>query len=195
MKARPGSLPEKICSPSAKVPVVRAVCLVGFMGAGKSSVGEALGRQLGWPFVDLDERIQSREKRTIEEIFRQSGETEFRRAEHDAFRELLSGLGSSPVVIALGGGAFVQSRNAALLGTTGIPSVFLDAPVEELFRRCQEQQLDRPLRRNQEQFRQLHEARRQSYMAATLRIETSGKDVDTVAREVARHLELDQSSE
>jgi hypothetical protein len=73
MKARPGSLPEENSSASAHDPVVRAVCLVGFMGAGKSSVGKALGRQLGWPFVDLDERIQSREKRTIEEIFRQSG--------------------------------------------------------------------------------------------------------------------------
>jgi shikimate kinase len=110
--------------------------------------------------------------------------------EHAALRELLSDLDPSPVVIALGGGAFVQAENAELLGSAGIPSVFLDAPVDELFRRCQEQQLDRPLRRDPEQFRQLHEARRQGYMAAILRIETSGKDVDTVAEEVANRLEF-----
>jgi shikimate kinase len=190
MKAIPGSLPEESSSASADVPAVRAVCLVGFMGAGKSSVGKALGRQLGWTFLDLDERIQSREKRTIEEIFRQSGETEFRRAEHAALRELLAELNSSPVVIALGGGAFVQADNVALLKTTGIPTVFLDAPVDELFRRCQEQSLDRPLRRDQEQFRKLHGARREGYMAAVLRIETSGKDVETVAAEVANRLQF-----
>jgi shikimate kinase len=190
MKAIPGSLPEESSSASAGVPAVRAVCLVGFMGAGKSSVGKALGRRLGWPFVDLDERVQSREKRTIEEIFRLSGESEFRRAEHAALRELLAQLESAPVVIALGGGAFVQSENTAILKTTGIPTVFLDAPVDELFRRCQEQQLDRPLRRDQEQFRQLYEARRQGYLAAVLRIETSGKDVETVAAEVADCLEF-----
>ena len=175
---------------SERVPVVRAVCLVGFMGAGKSSVGRALARQLGWPFVDLDERIQAREGRSIEEIFRQSGEAEFRRAEHGALRELLLNVGSSPTVIALGGGAFVQAENAALLGEAGIPSVFLDAPVEELFRRCEEQQLDRPLRRDQEQFRQLHAARQPGYMTAMLRIETSGKDQETVATEVAIGLQL-----
>ena len=170
------------------LPVVRGVCLVGFMGAGKSSVGAALSRQLGWPFVDLDERIQSREGRTIEEIFRQSGEAAFRREEQAALRDLLRDFASSSVVIALGGGAFVQAENAALLKRSGIPTVFLDAPVEELFRRCQEQQLDRPLRRDQEQFRQLHEVRRAGYLGAGMRIETSGKDVDMVAAEVARSL-------
>jgi shikimate kinase len=175
---------------SEKVPRVRAVCLVGFMGAGKSSVGSALGRQLDWTFVDLDERIQVREGRSIEEMFRQSGEPEFRRAEHVALRELLLNVGSSPTVIALGGGAFVQAENVALLGEAGIPTVFLDAPVEELYRRCQEQPLDRPLRRDQDQFRLLHTARRPGYMTAMLRIETSGKDVETVATEVANCLQL-----
>ena len=190
MRARPGSLPGANSSASESVPVVRAVCLVGFMGAGKSSVGRALSQQLAWPFVDLDEQVQAREGRTIEEIFRQSGEAEFRRAEHAALRELLRDLASSPVVMALGGGAFVQAKNAALLEKARIPTVFLDAPVDELFRRCQEQKLDRPLRRDAEQFRQLHEARRSGYIGATLRIETSGKDVATVAAEVARSLEL-----
>ena len=188
MKAGPDSLPGESSSASGNLPVVRAVCLVGFMGAGKSSVGAALSRQLGWPFVDLDDRIQSREGRTVEEIFRQSGEAGFRRAEHVALRELLLDFASSSVVIALGGGAFVQAENAALLKGSGIAAVFLDAPVDELFRRCQQQRLDRPLRRDLEQFRQLHEVRSAGYLVAGLRIDTSGKDVDTVAAEVASSL-------
>lgn len=188
MKTRPGSHPE--VRPSAPALPVRVVFLVGFMGAGKSSVGRALSRQLGWPFEDLDERIQAREGRSIEQIFRESGEVEFRRLEHAALRELLSDLGSGPRVVALGGGTFVQEKNVALLAESGVPAVFLDAPVEELFRRCQQEQLERPLRRDQEQFRKLYEERRPGYMVAALRIETGGKDVDTVAAEVAQSLGL-----
>jgi shikimate kinase len=180
---------------SARGPA-RAVFLVGFMGAGKSSAGRALARQLDWPFEDLDERIQAREQRSIEQIFRESGEPEFRRAEQDALRELLAELGPSPRVVALGGGAFVRAENAALLEQAGVPVVFLDAPVEELFRRCQqEQQVERPLRRDPEQFRRLYEARRPHYLAAALRIETGGKEIDTVAAEVARALGLQPDGE
>jgi len=190
MKTGPGSPPEANSSAQRPRPVVRAVFLVGFMGAGKSSVGRVLAQQIDWPFEDLDERLQSREKRSIEQIFRESGEADFRRAEHAALQELLAELGSSPRVVALGGGAFVQAQNAALLAQAAVPVVFLDAPVEELFRRCQQELVERPLRRDQEQFRQLYEARRPHYLAAVLRIETSGKDVETVAAEVARSLGL-----
>jgi shikimate kinase len=189
MRTRPGGQPE--ARPSAPVSGVRAVFLVGFMGAGKSSVGRALSHQLGWRFEDLDERIQAREGRTIEQIFRQSGEAEFRRAEHAALRELLADLGSPPRVVALGGGTFVQTGNAELLlAETGVQVIFLDAPVDELFRRCQQEQLERPLRRDLDEFRQLYETRRPYYMKAALRIETSGKDVEAVAKEVACSLGL-----
>lgn len=166
------------------------IFLVGFMGAGKSSVGLALSRRLGWPFEDLDDRIEARERRSIEEIFRQFGEPGFRRIEHAALHSLIQGLGSSSRVVALGGGAFAQTPNAALLGEAGFPVIFLDAPVEELFRRCQEQQLNRPLRRNLEEFRGLYEARRPCYLKASLRIETGGKDVESVAWEVIESLKL-----
>ena len=86
------------------------------MGAGKSSVGQAMGKLLGWAFEDLDERIESREGRAVAEIFRDSGESAFRRAEHAALKELLKELRSgTEKVVALGGGAFVPERNAALI--------------------------------------------------------------------------------
>jgi shikimate kinase len=169
------------------------VFLVGFMGAGKSSVGSALSRLLGWPFEDLDERIEAREGRTIAEIFQQSGEAGFRRVEHSVLRCLLQDLGvGSARVVALGGGAFVEASNAALLQQDGFSVIFLDAPVEELFRRCQQQGGERPLHRDLEGFRELYQARRPGYMKAALRIETSGKDVERVAEETLRSLGLER---
>jgi shikimate kinase len=173
---------------SAFVSGVRAVVLVGFMGAGKSSVGAALSRKLGWPFEDLDERIQAREQRTIEQIFRQSGEAVFRQLEHAALRSLVDEAGPSPKVVALGGGAFAQANNAALLTDAGWSTIFLDAPVDELFRRCQEQKLERPLRGDAREFHRLYENRRPCYLKARFRIETAGKDVEEVAAEVIARL-------
>src|SRR5881227_2738475 len=90
-----------------------AAFLVGFMGAGKTSVGRALGERLNWIFEDLDDRIERRERRTIAQIFRESGESAFRRAEHSALQEVLEGIQNQARIVALGGGAYVQSNNAA----------------------------------------------------------------------------------
>lgn len=161
------------------------------MGAGKTSVGQALSRRLGLPFEDLDDRIEDREGKTIAQIFRESGEVEFRRAETCALRALLEEVVSSSRLVALGGGAFVEPVNAALINDAQAFSVFLDAPVEELFRRCEGEPRERPLRQTPKQFRDLYEKRRPSYMKATHRIETGGKDVDAVAAEVACSLGLE----
>jgi len=186
----PGLRPAVTPPPRGLGRELRTVFLVGFMGAGKTTVGRALSRRLGLPFEDLDDRIQHREGKTIEQIFRESGEAEFRKAETAALRELLGELGSSRRVVALGGGAFVQTANATLIEEAEVHSVFLDAPVDELMRRCVDEPKERPLRRDPKQFRELYEQRRRSYMRAAIRIETNGKDVDTVAAEVACSLGL-----
>ncbi len=174
---------------------VRSFFLVGFMGAGKSSVGRALGQRLNWLFEDLDDRIQAREGRTVAEIFRDSGESEFRRAEHAALQHVLEELrGGGARIVALGGGAFVQKENADLLKTSGVPTVFLDAPVEELWRRCctqaSESGAERPLLRSMEQFRRLYETRRISYLQASLKIQTGSRPVEAIAAEIAETLGL-----
>ena len=172
-----------------------AVFLVGFMGAGKTSVGRALGQRLNWVFEDLDERIERRERRTVAEIFHDSGEIVFRCAEHSALRELLAELrGGGSRIIALGGGAFVREENAALLRASGLPTVFLDAPVDELWQRCmnqaKRQQIERPLRSNRERFGELYETRRKSYARASLAIQTCNRDVEAIAAEIAERLGL-----
>jgi shikimate kinase len=170
-------------------PEVRVVFLVGFMGAGKTSVGRALSAQTGWPFEDLDERIRSRERRTITAIFRESGETEFRRIERATLLDLIAKLGASPQIIGLGGGAFVQELDAAL-AQSGFMTVFLDAPVEELWRRCEQDVTSRPLQREQQEFGALYENRRPRYLKAALHVHTSGKAIDEVATEIRTQLRL-----
>lgn len=171
-----------------------SVFLVGFMGAGKSSVGRALGERLNWVFEDLDNRIEAREGRTVAEIFRDSGESEFRRAEHAALEDVLCELRGGARIVALGGGAFVQKENAARLKASGVPTVFLDAPVEELWQRCSTQATEsgaeRPLLRNRQHFRELYETRRRSYGKASLKIQTGGRPVETIAAEIAAKLKL-----
>lgn len=168
----------------------RALILVGFMGAGKTSVGLTLSHLLGWRFQDLDARIEVRERRTIPEIFQESGETEFRRAEREALIELLQEMMSVPTVAALGGGTFVQNDNLTLVARSKVPAIFLDAPVQELWQRCQQGDTSRPLMKSQNQFRQLYEARRTLYMKAAVHVDTSGKDINTIAGEIARQLSL-----
>jgi len=166
------------------------------MGAGKTSVGRALGQRLNWVFEDLDDRIQLREHRSVAEIFRDPGESAFRRAEHDALRALLKELsGDSPRIIALGGGAFVQDENAALLQVSALPSVFLDAPVDELWQRCclqagSDHPIERPLLRDRERFRELYETRRKRYAQASITIQTGGRQVEDIAAEIAETLGL-----
>ena len=165
------------------------------MGAGKTSVGRALGRRLNWIFEDLDDRIQQREGRTIAAIFRDSGEIEFRRAEHDALRQFVEELrGGVAKIVALGGGAFVQPENAALLRASGAKTVFLDAPVEELWNRCCQQATEtgteRPLLQSRQQFNELHRTRRKVYLTASKRIDTGGRSVSSVASEVIQQLGL-----
>ena len=172
-----------------------SVFLVGFMGAGKSSVGRALGQRLNWIFEDLDDRIAVREGRTVPEIFRDSGESTFRRAEHAALQHVLKELrGGAARIVALGGGAFVQKENAALLQSSGVPTVFLDAPVEELWQRCctqaEEAGAERPLLQTMDQFRKLYGARRQSYSKASLKIQTGNRPVEAIAAEIATKLGL-----
>jgi shikimate kinase len=167
----------------------RAIVLVGFMGAGKTVVGEAVAKRLGWEFLDLDHHIQLRAERTISAIFQQSGEPEFRRLELEVLHELLL-VSHSSSVIAFGGGTYIQEPVRDLLAAGGFPSVFLDAPEDELWDRCSRQGLDRPLASDREGFATLYRSRYPHYLRASLRVETSNKAIETIAAEVISALRL-----
>lgn len=179
---------------TSRPPQMRAVILVGFMGAGKSSVGPVLAERMSWRFEDLDDRIERREEQSVAEIFSNAGEAGFRRAEHEALKELLQELRSgSKKVVALGGGAFVQESNIRLIEAANLPTVFLDAGVDELWRRCRRQSekqgMERPLLGSVEGFRELYQKRRRYYLRASLKLETGGKAVADIVAELIQALD------
>ena len=168
-----------------------AVFLLGFMGAGKTSVGQALARHLGWRFVDLDQEVEMREGRSIADIFAVSGEDAFRQMETAALSELLAQLVSSPpMVVALGGGVPTREENIVLLASCGAPQVFLDAPFEVVRERCSQTAPGRPLFREEQRARLLYDSRRPYYLKAQIRVDTASRSVEEVAAEIARALSL-----
>lgn len=173
----------------------RRVFLTGFMGAGKTSVGRALAQRLGWKFYDLDEAIEARERATIAHIFATAGEPAFRQIEAAALLELLEkNIPRTNFVTALGGGAFVQPRNREALRRFDALTILLDAPLEELRRRCHDSAATRPLAHglasDPAQFEKLFNDRRAAYGLARFRVETGGKSVEAVAAEIERILEI-----
>jgi len=167
------------------------VVLIGFMGAGKTTVGRALGKRLGWKFLDLDDLVEQREQKTVAEIFASSGEAAFRRMESAALAAALQVCaGAGDLVLALGGGAFVQKANRDALAKAGAITVLLEAPVEELRRRCTGERKVRPLAAEQAGFNQLFAARRADYALAQHRVQTMGKPVPQVTAEIEQLLKV-----
>ncbi len=121
------------------------IVLTGFMGSGKSRIGQGLADRLGLPFHDLDAVIEREVGFPIPEIFKTKGEKYFREMELSCFRNLT---GSSPAVIALGGGAIQQDGIRDLLKKYAI-TIFLDVPLETLFLRLKKDK-NRPLLRDQD---------------------------------------------
>lgn len=109
----------------------RSIVLVGLMGAGKSAIGKRLAARLDLPFHDSDHEIEAAAGLSVADIFERHGEAHFRAGERRVIARLLSG---RPIVLATGGGAFMDAATRALVAARGI-SVWLRAPVPVLLRR------------------------------------------------------------
>jgi shikimate kinase len=119
------------------------IVLTGFMGSGKSRIGQGLAGRLGLPFHDLDAVIEQQEQKSISEIFKSKGEKYFRGMELECFRNLVE---QAPAVVALGGGAIQQEGIRVLLRKHAL-TVYLDVPMETLFLRLKKDK-KRPLLRD-----------------------------------------------
>jgi shikimate kinase len=119
----------------------RAIVLVGMMGSGKSSVGRRLAGRLGLPFVDADTEIETAAHMSIPEIFAQRGEAEFREGERRVISRVLTT--RAPLVLATGGGAFMNAETRQRVKELGI-SIWLKAEPDVLMRRVRKRS-NRPL--------------------------------------------------
>lgn len=122
-------------------PLLRTVALVGLMGAGKSAVGRRLARALAAPFEDSDELIVAAAGMSIPEIFERYGEDEFRSVERRVIARVLDG---SPVIFALGGGAFIDPSTRARLKQRAL-TIWLRAELDTLLHRTARKRGTRPL--------------------------------------------------
>jgi shikimate kinase len=156
------------------------IYLVGFMGAGKTTVARALGRVLGWRVEDLDERIELRERRTIAGIFAQHGEPYFRQLERQSLTELLP---ERHIIVATGGGTFAEADNRAVMLADGRVA-WLDVPLERLIERLPADGR-RPLAADRTQLAQLYTRRQLAYAHAHIRIDATGPVAEVVERMLA----------
>ena len=166
------------------------VLLVGFMGAGKTTVGRELARVLDWSFYDLDAIVEGRAGRTVPALFAEQGESGFRKLEAQALRELFQSLEDEPAVVALGGGAFVQDAIRQIIRDYSASVVYLDVGLEEALRRCAAAPGCRPLLSDRERVTLLYEERLPFYRTADLEVRTDGKSPLEVAQEIASSLQL-----
>jgi shikimate kinase len=159
--------------------------LVGFMGSGKTAVGRLLAHELGWSFADIDEDIEAAQGVSIAEIFDTRGEQEFRIIEREAVRKRVRDVECGrPMVVALGGGAFVDPENRKLLEERGV-TIWLDCPFPRICTRLSGQ-THRPLARDPEKFKQLFDDRRVVYGHAEHRIEADTDDAAAVVAEILK---------
>ena len=149
------------------------IYLIGFMGAGKSTVARALGRRLDWRVEDIDELIEARERRTVSEIFVARGEPYFRAVEREVLRSLLP---PRSLVVATGGGTFVDAENRLAINSDGT-SVWLDLPFERVVERVPSDGR-RPLVADRESLEALYCLRRMAYQQAHVRLDASRASVD-----------------
>jgi 3-dehydroquinate synthase/shikimate kinase/3-dehydroquinate synthase len=158
------------------------IVLVGFMGAGKTTVGHILAERLGTPFVDSDVYIERQLGRTIVDVFAVEGEPHFRELEHRAINELVRG---SDAVLALGGGALGDPRTRAILRNTTV--VYLRVDYDEALTRVRQDKY-RPMLRRAD-LDQVYAGRLAAYgEVAAVQVDTNGRRPDAVALDVLKEL-------
>lgn len=159
--------------------------LLGFMGAGKSTVGPLLARNLATQFFDLDVLIEDAEKATIRQIFETRGEPYFRQKETELLLPLTR---LRNTVIALGGGTFTQEANRLLVRATGV-SIWLNVPFKQIQHRIQDP-FSRPLFRSPQEMELLYEQRLACYRLADIEIPIGEERADQIAERIFQRIRL-----
>ncbi len=164
--------------------LLKAIYLTGFMGAGKTTVGEQLAAKMKLPVLDTDQEIVKKLNKTIKEIFEQHGENFFRLEETNMLKELPS----ENIIITTGGGIVVKEENRAWMKEHG-HIVMLHANIDTIYERVHTDQ-NRPLasKKSKDELHQLYQSRENFYKDCTLLIETDHKSIEEIVKEINTRL-------
>lgn len=165
------------------------VALIGFMGAGKSAIGQALAKRLGWTFVEVDALIEKIAGTSVNGIFQVKGEIKFREFEIEAIKRIACG---KRQVIACGGGVVLNTINISRLRETSVMILLLASPTVVLKRTANDTK-NRPLLQSTVdpigRIRELMKFRKPFYeRAADIIVSTSRQDVETIADHIFEKL-------
>lgn len=139
---------------------MKNIILIGFMGAGKTTIGQALAKYYDIAFIDTDDYIAEKEDRTIAEIFQSDGEAYFRRLETQCLTELADS--KEPMIIATGGGMPLQKENNILFKQIGMV-IFLDYKFKTIWKRIRGSKTRPLVKKGREAIFQLFLERRSTY--------------------------------
>jgi len=169
------------------------VALIGFMGTGKTVVGEALAKKLNKEFVELDSLIERKAGKSITEIFQQNGEIAFRALEIEVTKEVAKG---KNLVIACGGGLVLNKINIDRLRNESI-IVYLTASPRIILKRILNNGEERPLLKTPNKALEIQELlkfRKPFYeRAADIKVNTSKLDIDSITEQIISKLKQDES--
>ncbi|WP_054739230.1 shikimate kinase [Cellulosilyticum ruminicola] len=161
------------------------ICLIGFMGSGKTTVGEALAKKMGWNWVDLDAEIVKGEKNSIANIFAEKGEGYFRRLETQYLSKVLE---EPKTIISTGGGVVVTPENIEMLVKNN--TVYLNWEFDTLYERIASDKA-RPLVTSYEEVHARYKSRQVLYEAASkIRILCENKSVIQLVDEILEHIKI-----
>jgi shikimate kinase len=169
----------------------RPIVLVGLMGVGKSSIGRRLADRLNLRFIDADDEIEKAAGKSIADIFADDGEAVFRDGERRVIARLIND-SAKPIVLALGGGAFVNDETRALLKAQTL-SIWLNASIDVLLERTSRKPGKRPLLDVDDPrsvLEQLTKERTPAYSQSDLTIMSDAESHDTTIENILTTLEI-----
>jgi len=163
---------------------VKAIYLTGFMGAGKTTIGEELAKQLQLPVIDTDQQIERKLNKSIREIFEQHGEQYFRNQETRILKELPT----TDTIITTGGGIVINSDNREWMKNNG-QVVLLNADLDTIYERVHKDP-NRPIasKKNKAELIELYQSRVEFYKDCTFIVETAHKNIDEIVNEISGRL-------
>ncbi len=135
---------------TTKLPQI--ICLIGMMGAGKTTIGNKIANKIGYYFIDSDQEIEDVEAMTINQIFSNKGEKYFRNIEEKIILQILD-REEEKIVLSLGGGAFINDKIRAELKNKSL-TIWLNVDIEKIITRVSKKN-NRPLLSGKESKRKI----------------------------------------